>query len=104
MDLLSAISSKKRLQILRLLSRDDSYVSQIMEELGIDGKNAKHHLDSLEESGLIESYRKGRRNYYSLKKEVRLEILPPSEGKFSYFRRKVMMRRSDSIFLSNDIY
>lgn len=85
MDLLHALSSRKRLQILKLLSGKDRYVSEIMDELGMDGKNAKHHLDSLEELDLVESYSKGRRKYYTLKSEIRLEIVPPPKGKFLLF-------------------
>jgi DNA-binding transcriptional ArsR family regulator len=53
-----------------------------MELASMDGRNAKHHLDALEESGLIESYQQGRRKYYRLVKEVHLEISPPPEGRF----------------------
>jgi ArsR family transcriptional regulator len=80
--MLEVLSSKNRLQILKLLSRRDRYVSEIMELASMDGRNAKHHLDALEESGLIESYLQGRRKYYRLIKEVHLEISPPPEGRF----------------------
>jgi len=80
--MLEVLSSKNRLQILKLLSRRDRYVSEIMELASMDGRNAKHHLDALEESGLIEGYLQGRRKYYRLLKEVRLEISPPPEGRF----------------------
>jgi predicted transcriptional regulator len=53
-----------------------------MELASMDGKNAKHHLDALEKAGLIESYLVGRKKYYRLIKEVRLEISPPPEGRF----------------------
>ncbi|MCB2171736.1 winged helix-turn-helix domain-containing protein [archaeon] len=80
--MIEVFSSKNRLQILKLLSRRDRYVSEIMDLASMDGKNAKHHLDTLEESGLIKSYMVGRKKYYKLIKEVRLEITPPPEGKF----------------------
>ena len=79
---LEVLSSKNRLQILKLLSRRDRYVSEIMELASMDGRNAKHHLDALEESGLIESYPLGRKKYYRLIKEIHLEISPPPEGRF----------------------
>ena len=79
------ISSKNRLAILKLLSRRDRYVSEIMETIGLDGRNAKHHLNMLEEKGIIESYHNGRRKYYTLKKEILLEITPPPEGKFIFY-------------------
>lgn len=80
--MLDIIGSKKRLQILKVLSREDRYVSQIMDLADMDGKRAKHHLDELEEKDLIESYMDGRRKYYTLKKEIHLEITPPPEGRF----------------------
>ncbi|MFP3951736.1 MAG: ArsR/SmtB family transcription factor [Candidatus Bathyarchaeia archaeon] len=80
--MLEVLSSKSRLKILRLLSRRDRYVSEIMELASMDGRNAKHHLDTLEESGIIQSYSRGRKKYYRLLKEIHLEISPPPEGKF----------------------
>ena len=80
--LMDIIGSKKRLEVLKLLSEGDKYVSEIMDMAKMDGKRAKFHLDRLEDESLIESYEKGRRKYYSLKEEIRLEITPPPEGKF----------------------
>jgi predicted transcriptional regulator len=80
--MMGVLSSKNRLQILKLLSRRDRYVSEIMELASMDGRNAKHHLDTLEESDLVESYLQGRRKYYRLVREVHLEISPPPEGRF----------------------
>lgn len=80
--LLDVVGSKKRLEILKLLSEGDKYVSQIMDLAKMDGKRAKFHLDKLEETELVKSYEKGRRKYYRLEKEIRLEINPPPEGKF----------------------
>ncbi len=65
-----------------MLSEGDKYVSQMMDLGRMDGKRAKFHLDKLEDAGLIESYEEGRRKYYHLRKEVRLEVGPPPEGKF----------------------
>jgi len=80
--MLEVLSSKNRLKILKLLSRRDRYVSEIMELASMDGRNAKHHLDTLEASGIIQSYSRGRKKYYRLVKELYLEISPPPEGKF----------------------
>lgn len=80
--MLDILGSKKRLEILKLLSEGDKYVSQIMDLAKIDGKQAKFHLEKLENSELIKSYKEGRRKYYHLKKEIQLEINPPPEGKF----------------------
>lgn len=77
MDSLEVLGSKARLDILRELSRRDMYVSELMDEVGMDGKTASHHLDVLTEAGLLDSYKEGRRRYYTLVRNVRLEISPP---------------------------
>lgn len=82
MDSLDVLGSKPRLELLRLLSRRDMYVSELMEEVGMDGKTATHHLDVLTEAGLIESYEDGRRRYYTLVREVRVEISPSPNRRF----------------------
>ena len=84
--MLDVIGSQKRLEILKHLSQEDKYVSQIMKLTKMDGKRAKHHLEKLEQSNLIESYSRGRRKYYTLKKEIKLEIKPPPEGKFLLYQ------------------
>jgi len=80
--ILDAIGSKKRLLILKMLSKGERCVSEIMEELEMDGKTAKHHLDVLERAGLIESRIVGRRKVYRLIKEIRIEISPPPKRRF----------------------
>ena len=80
--MLDLIGSRKRLEILKQLSRQDRYVSELMDLTDMDGKRVKHHLDKLEEAGLVESYMDGRRKYYGLLKDIKLEISPPPEGKF----------------------
>ena len=86
--MLEILGSKKRLEILKILSREDKYVSQIMDLANMDGKNANFHLRKLEQEGLIKSYKEGRRKYYALKKEIHLEIVPPPEGKFLVYSSK----------------
>ena len=80
--ILDAIGSKKRLMILKMLSRGEKCVSEIMEELKMDGKTAKHHLEVLEKAGLVESRNVGKRKIYRLVKEIRIEISPPPKRKF----------------------
>jgi predicted transcriptional regulator len=79
------IASKNRLEIMKILSRQDRYVSEIMELCKMDGKNAKHHLNALEEKGIIYSYTIGRRKYYRLSGEIHLEISPPPGGRFLFY-------------------
>lgn len=82
MDSLDVLASKSRLEILRQLSRRDMYVSELMETVGMDGKTTTHHLDVLADVGLIESYEDGRRRYFTLVREVRLEISPSPHRRF----------------------
>lgn len=82
MDSIEVLGSKSRLELLRLLSRRDMYVSELMEDVGMDGKTATHHLDVLTEAGLLDSYKDGRRRYYTLVREVRLEITPSPNRRF----------------------
>ncbi|NHN57827.1 MULTISPECIES: winged helix-turn-helix domain-containing protein [Halorussus] len=82
MDTLELLGSKARLDILRELSRRDRYVSELMEAVGMDGKTATHHLDALTEAGVVDSYREGRRRYYTLVAEVELAVSPPPNRRF----------------------
>ncbi len=77
-----AIGSTKRLMILRELTRGERCVSELMELLKMDGKTAKHHLETLERAGIVESRIEGRRKYYRLVAEIRLEISPPPERRY----------------------
>lgn len=82
MDSLSVLGSKPRLEILRLLSRRDMYVSELMDAVGMDGKTATHHLEVLTDASVLDSYEEGRRRYYTLVREVRVEISPSPERRF----------------------
>lgn len=82
MDALGLLGSKARLSILRALSRREMYVSELMEAVGMDGKTATHHLDALEDRDVVESRMEGRRRYYALAVDVRLEVSPPPNRRF----------------------
>lgn len=82
MDSLAVLGSKPRLEILRLLSRQDMYVSELMDAVGMDGKTATHHLDVLTEAGVVDSYREGRRRYFTLVRAVRVDISPSPNRRF----------------------
>ncbi len=82
MDALDLLGSKARLSILQALSRRDMYLSELMDHVGMDGKTASHHLDALEERGVVDSRMEGRRRYYSLESEIRLEVSPPPNRRF----------------------
>lgn len=82
MSLFDVLGSKARLQILRALSDEPMYVSELVEEVGMDGKTAVHHLSTLEEAELIEPYHRGNRKYYRLVKAVTFRAAPPPERTF----------------------
>ncbi|WP_135853457.1 ArsR/SmtB family transcription factor [Halorussus salinus] len=82
MSLIDLIGSKARIEIIRELSREPQYVSQLAETVGMDGKTAVHHLSKLEEAGLVAYYERGNRKYYYLAKTVELRAAPPPERTF----------------------
>lgn len=82
MTLIDALGNGTRLTILRELSREPMYVSELAEEIGMDGKTAVHHLSTLEEAGLVDHYRRGNRKYYELARRIELRIAPPPERAF----------------------
>ena len=82
MDPLEILGSKTRLKILYQLSKEDMYVSQLMDLVGMDGKTAKHHLNKLEDAGIISSREEERRKYYSLEREIILRISPSPNRRY----------------------
>lgn len=80
--LIDVFGSTPRLKIVWELTRGPKYVSELAEQVGMDGKTASHHLDVLEEADLIEPYRRGNRKYYRLVKTVELRAAPPPERTF----------------------
>ncbi|WP_459810755.1 ArsR/SmtB family transcription factor [Halopiger thermotolerans] len=82
MTLIEALGNGTRLEILRELSREPKYVTELAEATGMDGKTAVHHLSTLEEAGLVDHYMRGNRKYYELTAAVELQIAPPPERTF----------------------
>jgi predicted ArsR family transcriptional regulator len=77
-----ALSSKSRLKIMKLLYRKPLSVDQIARKLDLQPITVRHHLQSLEEAGFVESYEKregsvGRpKTYYKVIKEPPLVSFP----------------------------
>lgn len=77
-----ALSSKSRLQIMKLLYRKPLSVDQLAKKLGLQPITVRHHLQSLEEAGFIESYEErggsvGRpKMYYKVIKEPPIVSFP----------------------------
>ncbi|WP_435177098.1 ArsR/SmtB family transcription factor [Halorussus sp. AFM4] len=82
MSLIDLLGSKARIEIIRELSREPRYVTQLAETVGMDGKTAVHHLTKLEDAGLVGHYEQGNRKYYYLARTVELRAAPPPERTF----------------------
>nr|WP_303650286.1 winged helix-turn-helix domain-containing protein [Halalkalicoccus sp. NIPERK01] len=80
--LIDVLGSTPRLKIIRELSHGPRYVSELTEAVGMDGKTAAHHLSTLEESGIVEHYRRGNRKYYRLVRTVEFRVAPPPQRTF----------------------
>jgi predicted transcriptional regulator len=80
--LIDLLGSKSRIGIIRELSREPRYVSELAEAVGMDGKTAVYHLSKMEEAGLVAHYERGNRKYYYLAKTVELRAAPPPERTF----------------------
>jgi len=82
MSLFDVLGSKPRLRIIQELSSEPRYVTELAERVGMDGKSAVHHLDVLEEAGVVENYRTGNRKYYRLRRTVEFRASPPPDRTF----------------------
>jgi len=71
-----ALASKSRLQILNLLYKKALSIEEISKKIGLQPITIRHHLQSLEEAGFVESYEKrtgtiGRpKVYYRISKKI----------------------------------
>ena len=77
-----ALASKSRLQILRTLYKKSLSIEEISKEIGLQPITVRHHLQSLEEAGFVESYEErtgtiGRpKVYYRISKKIRTVSFP----------------------------
>ena len=90
-EILEALGNESRRRILELLSRKPCYVSEISYSLKMAPKVVLEHLDKLEKAGIVSSFEDGRRRYYYINNNLRLEVVI-SPHKFS-----VNLQRGDRI-------
>jgi DNA-binding transcriptional ArsR family regulator len=74
-ELLSALAAPERLKIIRFLADGAHNVTEIAEMLAIQPVNVSHHLHVLKVSQLIQSNKKGRFVWYSLRPGVLEEVV-----------------------------
>ena len=81
-DSYQTLSSKSRLDILKLLYKKELSVEEIADSLNLHSITIRHHLQSLEEAGLIEKYDErdgtaGRpKTYYRIVKKTKIQGFP----------------------------
>ncbi len=74
-ELLKCVGSKIRYRILQLLREKERCVSEIMKDLDKEQTLISHHLKSLNECGLVEKERKGRKRVYKISDPAVLEFM-----------------------------
>lgn len=86
MKILDLLGNKNRLEILKKLSKEPRYVTELSELLEIGRKAVIDHLRVLESSGLIEEFRsKGRRKYYRISDSFILRFVLSKNNSLIYF-------------------
>ena len=61
-----ALSDPNRLRIIQLLTYGEQCGCELLEQMQITQSTLSHHMKTLEDSGLVSSFRKGKWNHYSL--------------------------------------
>lgn len=74
MDVLDVIGNENRRRILELLAKKPCYLSEISYYLGLAPKVVIEHLEKLENAGIVKSFEDGKRRYYYIAKNLRIEI------------------------------
>ncbi|RLI89313.1 MAG: ArsR family transcriptional regulator [Archaeoglobales archaeon] len=71
---LEVLGNESRRRILNLLSKKPCYVSEISYSLKMAPKAVLEHLEKLEKAGIVSSFEEGRRRYYFINRNMRIEI------------------------------
>ncbi len=68
LELFNALSDHKRMKIIKLLLNRKLCVCEFTEVLNITQSTVSHHLNLLENSGLIRGFKKGKWTFYEVEK------------------------------------
>lgn len=72
--MLRALADPTRLRLMALLEQDELSVNELQEITRLGQSRISTHLGLLQEAGLLESRREGKRTYYQLKEEQKGEL------------------------------
>lgn len=72
---LRAIAHPMRIAVIDLLHEKELSVTEIYERLSIEQASASHHLNILKSKGVLNSKRRGKKIFYSLKNNTLTEII-----------------------------
>ena len=78
--LFKALSDSKRLKMLKLLKIRSMCVCEIMVALKLTQPNASHHLNILEDAGLVEKKRQGKWTFFSIANKDLLRLVEKVES------------------------
>jgi len=73
-EILEVLGNESRRRILSLLSKKPCYVSEISYSLKMAPKVVIGHLERLKDIGIVSSYDQGRRRYYTINKNLKMDI------------------------------
>jgi len=70
-EVFASLASEPRLHIVELLSENAVQCQEILGEIDLSQPAVSYHLAKLERAGVLEKERRGTRNCYRLRKELR---------------------------------
>ncbi|MFO7966233.1 MAG: ArsR family transcriptional regulator [Archaeoglobaceae archaeon] len=73
-EILKVLGNESRRKILNLLSKKPCYTSEISYCLRMAPKVVQDHLEKLENLGIVKRYEEGRRRYYTINRNLRIEV------------------------------
>lgn len=107
--ILEIISNETRRKILTILSEEPMYFNQLAKKLAIGQQAVLRHMETLERSGLVETYAERstlgapNRKYYKVKRSFNLNV-SLSKNSFSLINREIKeIRYNDESNLFNDL-